>query len=406
MSQTDWLAPQVLAENASNITFTHPRLAVDASGGAAAVFAGAWVETSGSQVISRRRDIYASFSGDRGATWTPPQQLSNSAYINDAPSITAGPTGSFHFAWMSGDAFTGFRLHTAITSDKGISITSTTTVQGVLAVDQGFLMPKIAVSGTNEIVLRTAYPQEVPAVLERGYLSVRSDVASSWTSTRVNGPTPMAYWPGWLTFGNDLDVNINRVISVFSYRNQSYFSSSVVTEKALLTHSHDSGLTWQDGPVFNVPPSSYVGVPSIKYGSGLTWLSIWPVCNVDGIGSYLFTSSRDNGTTWTAPEAVDPEWTGNVGRSEDNLSISSDEHGRWLAVTPLGEMTFSYWWSDNDASTWNGLENVSGGIKNSNIMDTVFLGNGRWGVAWSDASGIQMSILNWGPSVVDEWSLY
>lgn len=407
LAQMEWLQPVQVAASGPDALYYSPQLARHPDGTAAATFVGVTYETSGTMAIKQQSNIYATFSQDAGANWTTPVILSDPEVVNTYPSLAAGTAaGEFHVVWTSGDSLSGFRLHTATVSQVGNAVSSQTILQDYTDNDQGFLLPAMVKSGNNTIISRTAYQQSAWNNGRRGYISVING-SGAYSTVYAGLPTlPNNYVP--TVASNSVDADNTTALATFYLNEDPLTEMFNLTDKIMLRRSTDSGSTWQSLPsVFTYDAHAVKSV--VKTDGAGTWMLAYadrPKGNNPGPGRVHLVRSTDAGTTWTENKTI---VTDHFNWGDRNLALACDGSGRWLtsvAGNVSGGSPFSYTVSADNGESWAAVAPRTEGNTSVAHIHSAFLGNGRWGVAWSDASGIRMSILNWGPSAVDEWSLY
>jgi Neuraminidase (sialidase) len=244
-------------------------------------------------------DIFVAVSMNGGMTWTSPAFLNTTGVTDtggdDSPHIATDRQGNWLAAWTSNDTFGGTigtdsDILCARSSDNGMTWTDPTPINTTAATDTGDdFGPRIATDGQG------------------AWLVV-------WESNEnLNGQT-----------GTERDI--------------------------LLARSDNNGETWADPAPVNNNATTDPGVdelPSITSDGHGNWMASWDGNNTaDGMISTEYdvfvAHSTDNGATWTDPEALNANASGDTG--DDYFAwVFPDGRGNWVAA-------------------WESTENVGGQI--------------------------------------------
>ncbi len=414
-AQTDWeAATPVFVDNVTTTRLGASSLAVGPSGNLAAI----WTRTSGESYgqahysnrvlpLSRSSEVYVAFSNDYGTSWSAPTRMSNPQYLCSEVSAAAGKiTGEFYFAWTSGDVFSGHRLHTATTLDGGDTFSTSTRTQSFLDLDQGYIFPRLTASDSHQILSWGAARQDIPTKPYNRYLTTTGLGQNTWSETHaLDIPASST---DFITFDSPMATDGTNVVAVGSSRN----AGNSLYYPIVQSRSTNGGTSWSEVESVNVAP--YTGLvsrrPSVATDRNGTWLLMYygggATTHTQFLGRLLVQVSNDAGATWSAPQLH----MRNVSPSNSDISIAGNGNGQWIAVIN----SVNYIWSEDNGQTWTDHANIPTNAKLQGHLQCHYLGNGKWGIIggkrtsaqwpWNDE--ISFSIMQWGESAVEDWTLY
>jgi len=404
-AQTGWSAPSTIpGVGPTSVTaVSAPVLAPGLNGGVTAAWLGKWGtnRTVGSTVINsaRHSQVFVASSTNRGLQWTSRQQLSDPRNFHTFPNAIRTAGGETHLMWQSGDILSGFRLHTAASSDGGVSFTSSTRLQNLNDTSQGYVEPQIVSTASSLVMGWNGFKQ---GAVMTPVINVSADSGMTWNNI-ATPDVPSTATEGVISFHPAMAVSAATIMVPLTLTYQSAPVWPYVTRyENIVMISRDAGLTWETR--FDVTPAGInAGDAQMAYDGNGKWFMFWSgytQADYSDLALYVQTST-DDGVTWSAPVVI-------PGSNESVISAATDSLGRWIALlrsyspgSPL-----QYLWSENNGGTWSTVQSITGSKAALEGNQVVFLGDGMWATTWADGVQPRISKMTWGPSAVNEWELY
>ncbi|MDG2335062.1 MAG: sialidase family protein [Myxococcota bacterium] len=301
-------------------------------------------------------DIFVAMSGNSGATWTSPSQLStNGASDSDAdffPGIFyqhVGGEGSWMSVWASREDLSG-----TAGGDYDVFFGTSNDIDGDGTPDSSDFFP--------------VDPSEV------------ADTDGDGTGNNADTDDDNDTW---------LDAQENQAgtdpLDRFSHPQPNFSSPALLNTNG----TSDSSTDWY---------------PQMSTDRSGNWIAVWASFeDLDGLAGpdrdILVARSSDNGGSWSAPTLLNSNGTGDLG-SDDLPQLATDEAGNWVAVWRSDE-DLAGAGSDEDifvaTSTNGGLTWTAPAVLNNNgNTDSGADGNpriatngtGRWIVVWDSTENL------------------
>ena len=419
-AQTDWSIPEVIydTEETSYATCFSPQIATGVNGKLALAWHVQHGEdqrtsfTFGRKEIRYISDTLASYSSDGGMNWTSPDLMSDPRVRSSQVTVSdGGVQDEFLFSWTSGDSISGFRHHTAQTSNLGDSYTSSVLHQRYMDPDVGYFYPRIERVGPYEIMVYEAFWANGDTHDIAAGVAARPIGADQWTTASMIHSDAIPNTRTIVRSTQPMAISENVVMVPLSLTNA---SNQQTPKRAALYISRDYGQSWELQLIPPMPGASnnYTGqIVTDKKGS---WHVFWRAGDpVAGVFPIYSQTSTDEGRNWTSPTVVFSAFSQNIS------TVCTDGNGRWIlsmqsdpeSATGKGR----YVWSDDNGVTWSDRIELPEILSGYNYDAIAYVGNGRWVWVWADNrdrflndefAKIKMSTLVWGQSLVDEWSIY
>ena len=365
------------------------------------------------------KDILFALSSDGGATWSDATLLNANADTDEgddtSPVVAAIGSGHWMAAWTSTDGLGG-----RLGSDPDILFAVSTSgrrmwpepapLHANAAEDPGGILPHLATDGRGTsiaiwyerrsdggsfaLVARSddnGVTWETPIRLGRagdyrGYYDMRTQIATDGKGTWI---------ALWTAFHYDL-------------------AQQAMDADLMVSRSGDNGRTWTGPDPLDTSLSMEVNLdeyPSLTTDRVGNWLVAWTSSqselsaspNTPNDVEALVSRSSDNGRTWTAPSAIDPNAASPFWRNR-NVRVATDGSGRWIAVWqnsgvgyfPIGG---GYWFdraadvmsavSDDGGTSWSApihLAPLESQAQDS--PEVVGDGAGNWIIAWNSVGSL------------------
>jgi hypothetical protein len=303
-----WSPPVNLATGLVTMGVHAPEMVFDSDGNAIAV----WSLYDGVDFI-----VQSGSSGDGGATWSTPVDLSAAGGDAYSPQISVDSSGTVFAIWEFDDGIVESRVQTSSSTDGGATWSTPVDLSAAGGVANS---PQISVDSSGTAIA----------------IWIRFDGINAFVQSRSStdgGET-------WLTPVNNLSaaggdayspqISVDSSGTVFAIWNRSVGGGSIPQSSS----SVNGGVTWST-PVDLSAPGGLAYNPQISVDSSGTVFAIW--VRSDSGNFLLQTSSSVNGgVTWSTP--VDPS---PVSGSKDSPQISVDSSGNVFAI-----------WSRYDDSNW------------------------------------------------------
>jgi hypothetical protein len=344
-----WSAPQALNTNAvSDMGSDYDvRVTTDGSGNWVAVWYSS--EVLGG-TIGADYDILVSRSADNGVTWNTPQALNANAATDiggDAyPQVTTDNLGNWVAAWESendlgGTIGTDWDILVSRSADNGLSWSAPQALNTNATTDSGSDYDvQVTTNGTGNWVAVWYSAENIGGTIGTDWdilVSRSADNGLGWSAPQAlnanaasdsgNDRYPQVttdWWGNWVVVwhsDDDLGGSIGTDLDI------------------LVSRSADNGATWGAPQPLNSNAGADHGSDEMARlttdGTG-TWVAVWR--SADDLGGtigwdndILVARSGDNGTTWSAPQALNANAASDSG--EDNWpQLTTDALGNWVAV--------------------------------------------------------------------------
>lgn len=407
-----WSAPEALHSNARRDSGndSDAALAVDGNGDWIAV----WTSTTRFDGTGRGdEDILFALSSDGGATWSDATPLNANAGADEgddtSPVVAANASGHWVAAWTSTDGLGG-----RLGSDPDILFAVSTSgrrmwpepapLHSNAAEDPGGVFPHLATDGRGTSIA-IWYEQRsdagVFAVVARS-----DDNGVTWhTPIRLGRAGDYSAWGSPLT-QIATDGKGTWIALWTAYHD---YDPVLKTSDAdiMVSRSGDNGRTWTAPAPVDTSGSgeaNWDDYPSLATDRVGNWLAAWtssqpePANNAIPDVEALVSRSTDNGRTWTAPSAIDPNAASPFQRNRD-VRVATNGSGRWISVWKNSGVHFipfagGYWEdsggevmaavSDDGGATWSApIDLDPEGSDYQYAPDVMGDGAGNWIVAWN-----------------------
>ena len=168
-----------------------------------------------------------------------------------------------------------------------------------------------------------------------------------------------------------------------------------------VARSSDGGLTWTDPAILNsnaaADGNSTDTDPQVATDGMGNWVAIWS--SYDSLGGtigndedVLFSRSTDNGATWSAVAALDPDAATDLGNAADHPQIAADASGNmvvaWHSDDPHGnpgdysrKILVSR--SSDSGATWSAGQTIDASPAEDFDVSLATDGAGTWLAAWT-----------------------
>jgi hypothetical protein len=354
-----WSYPVALNTNAasdSGLDYS-PQVTTDGGGIWLAVWNSSEWDVGGG--IGTDQDILVARSTDNGATWTGPAALNTNADsdsgADERPHVTTDGAGNWLVVWESWDDLSGTigtdaDILVARSTDNGTTWTAPAALNTNAATDSGSdYSPQVTTDGAGKWVAvwySTEWNVGGGIGDDSDILVARStDDGASWTAPaalNTNAATDSGgdsvpqvttdgagYWVAVWQSSDDLGGTIGTDVDI------------------LVARSTDNGASWTAPAALNTNAATDSGLdysPQVTTDGAGKWVVVWNSNeNLSGtIGTdydMLVSRSTDNGTTWTAPAALNTNATTDSG--EDSYAqVITDRGGNWLTIWRSGENLF------------------------------------------------------------------
>ena len=356
-------------------------------------------------IYRRHADIYVTHADSLNSSWTTPVRLSNPLQFNVEPDICAGAQNEFWVTWTSGDPFSDFRLHTAVTIDGGISYTTQTIRQSITDQNQGSIFPQIEKAGAATILSATGFQQNLSHRPSRAYFKT-SSIGDFTSSITYETDLPASSATEQIMSSPDLKSNgANILIQPFCHIYSDPAFNPPLVSSPLLVRSTDGGMTWtQHDDLITSRVGPHIALNTDRQG---TWVILYKVrIEKTGYnGSWCVQVSRNDGLTWNSPQLLSPS---NMDLYSPPIYLETDGAGRWLAV--CSNRLFTY--SEDNGGTWAPVTFLQSPLAPHSISDLDYLGSGKWALVGNYRESFNspyrqvISTMQWGESEICDWELY
>jgi len=287
-----WSAPALLRpEAADDASPSAPGIATDGQG--------KWLVVWGTNLF----EMQMTESFDNGQSWGTPRVLVSASYLHGGPSAGTDGSGTWVVTWQSLDSLGGTideegDILFSRSVDDGATWSApapvNTDAAGDFHTDAGV---RLATGGSGTwVAVWSSYAQ--------AWYARSADNGATWSARTTFGHVGLG-GPSSPDVATDGDGNWTAVWSVDGGFPQSGLDIWV-------SHSQDDGLTWTAESRLHPYMSNDRGdheVPRIAAQGGGLWTAVWT--SGDDLGGTkgrdtdtAVSTSRDNGTTWSAPAAV------------------------------------------------------------------------------------------------------
>ncbi len=350
-----WTAPAALNTNAATDSGWdwYPQVATDDAGNWVVIWR-SYENVGGT--IGTDADILVARSTDNGATWTAPAPLNTNAATDSGydgwPEVTTDGAGNWVAVWMSdenlgGTIGTDRDILVARSTDNGATWTAPAPLNTNAPTDSGWDdMPEVTTDGGGNWVAVWYSTENLGGTIgtDSDILVARStDNGATWTAPaalNTNAATDS---------GNDhakpqvTTDGAGNWVAVWG--SQDSLGGTIGTDMDILvSRSTDNGATWTYPAALNTnaaTDSASEGWPAVTADGAGNWVAAWG--SDDSLGGTIGTdwdilvaSSTENGTTWTAPAALNTNAATDSG-GDDTPRVATDGGGNWVTVWHSGE---------------------------------------------------------------------
>jgi hypothetical protein len=348
-----WTAPAALNTNAASDSEGDwsPQVTTDGAGHWVAV----WNSRSLGGTIGTDVDILVARSTDNGATWTAPAALNTNAASDSGPDydpqVTADGAGHWVAGWSSYDSLGGTigtdeDILVARSTDNGATWTSPAPLNTNASTDSGDdSTPQVTTDGAGHWVAVWQSNENLGGTIgmDGDILVARStDNGATWTSPAALN-TNAASDSGYDSSPQVATDSAGRWLAV--WQSNDTLGGTIGTDADILVaRSTNNGATWTAPAALNTNAASdseYDQSPQVTTDGAGHWVALWYTLGSLGSSTgtdydILTARSTDNGTTWTAPAALNTNATTDEG--EDQFpQVTTDGHGHWVAVWESNE---------------------------------------------------------------------
>ncbi len=394
-----------------------PDIATDGSGHWVAVWSSF---NSLNNTIGTDSDILVATSNDNGATWTDAAPLNSNADVDAGsdsnPAVATNGAGVWIAAWATTDD-----LEDTIGTDGDILYSRST--------DNGATWSDVAILHSNADT--DSGVDAMPRLVNDGALNW----IASWQSTDTLGSSvgtdnDIFYvrsdddgvtWTGVATLNSnaatDIGLDTNATIGtdnagnwIAVWETNDPFNNTVGTDyDVFAARSTNNGQSWTTMALLNSNATNDTGndrAPCVEFGGGGEWVAVWhsndTLGNTVGSDNDIFVAaSSDNGATWSAVKALDPN-AGADTVSDVSATVRSDKAGNWLAVWH-GLHTFAggdydvFASSSSDGgASWSGVavlyEGAESDVGNDINARAEADGLGNWAIIWQSTNSLSGTI--------------
>jgi len=355
--------PVVLNTNASTDIGSDrlPQLATDGVGTWVAVWHS---NDSLDGTIGTDNDILVSRSVNNGTTWSAPAALNTNAATdtgNDSnPQVTTDGSGNWVAVWHSGDSLGG-----TIGTDNDILVSrstnggSTWTAPAALndnaATDTGSdVNPQVTTDGAGVWMAVWQSTENLGGTIGTDndiLISTSVNSGAAWTTPVALNTNATTDTGGDLSPQVTTDGSGNWVAAWFS--NDTLGATIGADNDILISRSVNNGTTWTAPVALNTNAATDTGGdqnPQVTTDSVGNWVAVW--YSNDSLGGtigtdndILISRSTNNGAAWTAPVALNTNAATDTGH-DFNPQVTTDGSGNWAAA----------WDSTDTLSGWIGTD--------------------------------------------------
>ena len=406
-----WTAPVLLNTNGNSDVGSFdspsdhgPQIATDANGNWVAVWVGSYdlAGISG----STDADIFVAMSGDSGATWTSPSQLSTSGASDSGadffPGIFyqhVGGEGSWMAMWASAENLSG-----TAGSDHDIFVGTSNDIDGDGTPDSSDSFPV----DPSEVVDTDGDGTGNNADTDDDndtWLDAQESQAGTDPLDRFSHPEPDFSFPTLLNTNGTSDSSNEFSPQMSTDRAGNWIAVWTSFEDLdglagpdpdiLVARSSDNGGSWSAPALLNSNGTGDLGsddLPQLATDEAGNWVAVWrsdeDLAGAGGDGDIFVATSTNDGLTWTAPAVLNSNGDTDTG-ADGNPRIATNGTGRWIVVWDSTENLAGTAQADADifvaTSTDNGASWSVPALLNSN--GTTDAGDDTWPKIASDSAG-------------------
>lgn len=334
-----------------------PQLTTDGNGNWIAV----WESNNAlGQTIGFDYDILFATSDNNGSSWSAPVALNSNATTDEGddfdPQLTTDGSGKWIAVWHSSDS-----LNDTIESDYDI-LYSVSTNNGTFWTAPAALDSNAATDG---------FQDEAP--------QITTDGSGTWISV----------WSSSNWLGGTIGIDVDILYSVSTNNGSSWSAPSALNSNAFSDSGDDD-------------------VPQLTTDGSGNWIAVWNSNDslsgtISTDHDILYSLSTNNGTTWSAPTALNSNASTDSG-DDTTPQLSTDSSGAWIAVWQSNEDLNSAGLdvdvflarSSNNGATWSQPELLNSDADSDSNPDEVPQlstdSNGNWIATWDKFYGVEYSV--------------
>jgi hypothetical protein len=340
-------SPKALNTNAAIDTGgdQRPRVATDGLGHWVAV----WDSTdklNGTLGSNSDSDILVARSIDNGATWTNAAPLNTNAGTDTGddldPDIATDGGGNWIAVWDSNENLGGltgseYDIFVARSFDNGGTWTAPAALNTNATADFGAdKYPRIDTDGSGNWVTVWQSNDNLGGSSigdEDIFVATSDNIGASWTAPEALN-TNAGTDRGDDTYPNIANDGIGHWVTV--WQSNENLNGDINTEgDILVAGSSNDGASWSAPKALNTNATSDSGIdvrPDIATDGSGVWLAVWSATeNFDHDSDILVARSTNNGSTWTAPGALNTNASTDSG-DDTNPRVVTDGLGNWVTA--------------------------------------------------------------------------